>query len=92
MLPHLLLALADDQARGPGLDEEEADAADGAVELVSLEDAEEDTSKTVTSEEDIEIEDEALDTDDDETFLEEEEEGDDDLSDVIGDVDSEDER
>lgn len=54
------------------------------VELVSLEDAEEDTGgKTVTSEDDIEVEDDGM--EDDETFLEEEEEGDDDLSDVIGD-------
>ncbi|BBF94292.1 TIGR02300 family protein [Blastochloris tepida] len=78
-------------AAAPSSDEEPDIEEASDVEIVPLEEAEEDAGKTVTSEEDIEIEDEALD-DDDETFLEEEEEGDDDLSDVIGDVEDDEER
>ncbi|WP_420102115.1 TIGR02300 family protein [Bosea sp. (in: a-proteobacteria)] len=69
----------------PDEEEEEVEAADGAVELVSLEDADAETSEkeaVVTSEDDIEVEDE-IDAEDDDTFLEEDEEGDDDVSDLI---------
>ncbi|ALK10570.1 TIGR02300 family protein [Blastochloris viridis] len=80
------------RAAPPPSQDEEAEVEEGAeVEIVPLEEAEEDTGKAVTSEDDIEIEDETLD-DDDEAFLEEEEEGDDDLSDVIGDVEDDEER
>ena len=78
-------------AVAPASEEEPETEEASDVEIVPLEEAEEDAGKTVTSEEDIEIEDEALE-DDDETFLEEEEEGDDDLSDVIGDVEDDEER
>jgi uncharacterized protein (TIGR02300 family) len=65
------------------------------AEFVSLEeaDAEAEGKKTPESEvadtgEDIELEDEQL---DDATFIEEQEEGDDDVADIIGDVDNEEE-
>ncbi|MCV9937904.1 TIGR02300 family protein [Boseaceae bacterium BT-24-1] len=69
----------------PTDDEEEVDAADGAVELVSLDDADAEVAEkepVVTSDDDIEIEDDVAATDDD-TFLEEDEEGDDDVADLI---------
>jgi len=69
-------------------DEDETEAADGAVELVSLDEADaESTEKeaVVTSEDDIEVEDDGA--PDDDTFLEEDEEGDDDVADLIdGDI------
>jgi len=67
------------------------------AEFVSLEDADaEAQGKKVDAEaveggEDIEIEDETIDDDDDSTFIEEQEEGDDDVTDIIGDVDDEEE-
>lgn len=74
----------------PEEDEDEAEAADGAVELVSLEDADAEATEkdtVVTSEDDIEVEDDIDAGDDDDTFLEEDEEGDDDVSDLIdGDI------
>ena len=70
-------------------EEEETEAADGAVELVSLDEADAEASEkdtVVTSEDDIEVEDVGGD-DEDDTFLEEDEEGDDDVSDLIdGDI------
>ncbi|MBN9441779.1 MAG: TIGR02300 family protein [Bosea sp.] len=70
-------------------DEDETEAADGAVEIVSLDEADAEASEkdaVVTSEEDIEVEDVGGD-DEDDTFLEEDEEGDDDVSDLIdGDI------
>lgn len=70
-------------------EEEETEAADGAVELVSLDEADAEASEkdaVVTSEDDIEVEDVGSD-DEDDTFLEEDEEGDDDVSDLIdGDI------
>jgi uncharacterized protein (TIGR02300 family) len=73
----------------PADDEEEVDAAEGAVELVSLDDADAEAAEkepVVTSDDDIEIEDDGAATDDD-TFLEEDEEGDDDVADLIdGDI------
>jgi len=76
-------------AAKPDEDEDEVEAADGAVELVSLDEADAETSEkdaVVTSEDDIEVEDDGT-TDDDDTFLEEDEEGDDDVSDLIdGDI------
>jgi uncharacterized protein (TIGR02300 family) len=60
----------------------------GDIELVSLEDADEETNagaKTAALPEDeIEIEDE-VENDDEDTFLEEDEDGDDDVTDLIGD-------
>lgn len=76
-------------AAKPDEDEDEVEAADGAVELVSLDEADAETSEkdaVVTSEDDIEVEDDGT-ADDDDTFLEEDEEGDDDVSDLIdGDI------
>ena len=77
-------------ASKPEADEEdETEAADGAVELVSLDEADAEASEkeaVVTSEDDIEVEDVGGD-DEDDTFLEEDEEGDDDVSDLIdGDI------
>ena len=73
----------------PAEDEEEADVADGAVEMVSLDDADAESAEkepVVTTDDDIEIEDDGS-TADDDTFLEEDEEGDDDVSDLIdGDI------
>lgn len=73
----------------PADDEEEADPADAAVELVSLDEADAETSEkdaVVNVEDDIEIEDDDSGSEDD-TFLEEDEEGDDDVSDLIdGDI------
>ncbi|WID94587.1 TIGR02300 family protein [Bosea vestrisii] len=69
----------------PADDEEEVDAADGAVELVSLDDADAEAAEkepVVTSDDDIEIEDDGA-ADSDDTFLEEDEEGDDDVADLI---------
>lgn len=70
-------------------DEDETEAADGAVELVSLDEADAETSEkdtVVTSEDDIEVEDDIA-AEEDDTFLEEDEEGDDDVSDLIdGDI------
>lgn len=69
-------------------DEDEVEAADGAVELVSLDEADAESSEkeaVVTSEDDIEVEDDVA--PDDDTFLEEDEEGDDDVADLIdGDI------
>jgi uncharacterized protein (TIGR02300 family) len=69
-------------------DEDEAEVADGAVELVSLDEADAEATEkeaVVTSEDDIEVEDDVA--PDDDTFLEEDEEGDDDVADLIdGDI------
>lgn len=77
-------------AAKPSDDEDEVEVADGAVELVSLDDADAEAAEkepVVTSDDDIEIEDDAVAGDDDDTFLEEDEEGDDDVSDLIdGDI------
>lgn len=76
----------------PADDEEETEAADGAVELVSLDEADAETAEkdtVVTSEDDIEV-DEDIAPEEDDTFLEEDEEGDDDVSDLIdGDIEGE---
>lgn len=60
----------------------------GDVELVSLEDADDETSgngkNAALPDDDIEIEDE-VESDDEDTFLEEDEDGDDDVTDLIGD-------
>ncbi len=78
------------QAPKPADDEDETEVADGAVELVSLDDADAEAAEkepVVTSDDDIEIEDDGVAGDDDDTFLEEDEEGDDDVSDLIdGDI------
>lgn len=70
-------------------EEDETEAADSTVELVSLDEADAEASEkdtVVTSEDDIEVEDVGGD-DEDDTFLEEDEEGDDDVSDLIdGDI------
>jgi uncharacterized protein (TIGR02300 family) len=71
-------------AAKPADDEEEAEVADGAVELVSLDEADAEAAEkdvVVTSEDDIEVEDDIAAEDD--TFLEEDEEGDDDVADLI---------
>nr|WP_066717704.1 MULTISPECIES: TIGR02300 family protein [unclassified Bradyrhizobium] len=69
-------------AAKPDEDEDEVEAADSAVELVSLDEADAEATEkdaVVTSEDDIEVE--------DDTFLEEDEEGDDDVADLIdGDI------
>lgn len=81
-------------AAKPEDDEEEAEAADGAVEIVSLDEADAEATEkeaVVTSEDDIEIEDDIAGEDDD-TFLEEDEEGDDDVADLIdGDIEGDEE-
>lgn len=82
------------QAKAPAKpepeEEDETEAADGAVELVSLDEADAEASEkdtVVTSEDDIEVEDDIGGGEDDDTFLEEDEEGDDDVSDLIdGDI------
>jgi uncharacterized protein (TIGR02300 family) len=75
-------------AAKPVDDEEEIDTADSPVELVSLDEADAEASDkeaVVTSEDDIEVEDDVA--PDDDTFLEEDEEGDDDVADLIdGDI------
>ena len=75
-------------AAKPADDEEEAEVAEGAVEVVSLDEADAEASEkdaVVTSEDDIEVEDDIAPEDD--TFLEEDEEGDDDVADLIdGDI------
>lgn len=75
-------------AAKPADDEDEVEAADEAVELVSLDEADAEATEkeaVVTSEDDIEVEDDAA--PDDDTFLEEDEEGDDDVADLIdGDI------
>jgi uncharacterized protein (TIGR02300 family) len=72
----------------PADDEEEAEVVEGAVEVVSLDEADAEASEkdtVVTSEDDIEVEDDIAPEDD--TFLEEDEEGDDDVADLIdGDI------
>ena len=72
----------------PADDEDEVEAADEAVELVSLDEADAEATEkeaVVTSEDDIEVEDDVA--PDDDTFLEEDEEGDDDVADLIdGDI------
>jgi uncharacterized protein (TIGR02300 family) len=77
-------------AAKPSDDEDETEVADGAVELVSLDDADAEAAEkepVVTTDDDIEIEDDGVAGDDDDTFLEEDEEGDDDVSDLIdGDI------
>ena len=69
-------------------DDEEAEAADSPVELVSLDEADAEATEkeaVVTSEDDIEVEDDVA--PDDDTFLEEDEEGDNDVADLIdGDI------
>ncbi|HLH93893.1 MAG TPA: TIGR02300 family protein [Xanthobacteraceae bacterium] len=82
-------------ARAQAADEEVALPETQEAEFVSLEeaDAEAEGKKTPESEvadagEDIELEDEQL---DDAAFIEEQEEGDDDVADIIGDVDNEEE-
>ena len=76
----------------PADDEDETEAADGAVELVSLDDADAEAAEkepVVTGDDDIEIEDDGA---ADDTFLEEEEEDGDDVSDLIdGDIEDDDE-
>jgi uncharacterized protein (TIGR02300 family) len=68
--------------------EEDVEVEPGAVELVSLEEAEPGEDKAVVVEEDIEIDDVPA----DETFLEEEEEGADDVADLIeGDIEDDEE-
>ena len=67
-------------AAKPEEDEDEAEAAESTVELVSLDEADAETSEkeaVVTTEDDIEVEDD-IGTEDDDTFLEEDEEGDED--------------
>lgn len=83
------------QAKAPSKasdEEDETEAADGAVELVSLDEADAETAEkdtVVTSEDDIEVDDDIAPEEDD-TFLEEDEEGDDDVSDLIdGDIEGE---
>jgi uncharacterized protein (TIGR02300 family) len=75
-------------AAKPDEDEDEVEAADSAVELVSLDEADAEATEkdaVVTSEDDIEVEDDVA--PDDDTFLEEDEEGDDDVADLIdGDI------
>jgi hypothetical protein len=78
----------------PPAEEEAAVPETGDAELVSLEDADAEsqgkslkTDSAEDSEDDIEI-DENL---DDSTFIEEQEEGDEDVTDIIGDVDDEEE-
>ena len=75
-------------AAKPADDEDEVEAADEAVELVSLDEADAEATEkdaVVTSEDDIEVEDDVA--PDDDTFLEEDEEGDDDVADLIdGDI------
>lgn len=65
------------------VEEKELDAEEGAAEVVSLEDAEDDDGKDeipgIEDEEDVEIDD-----DDDDTFLADEEEEDDDVTGIIG--------
>ncbi|MCO5090231.1 TIGR02300 family protein [Bosea sp. (in: a-proteobacteria)] len=74
----------------PEDEEDETEAADSAVELVSLDEADAEASEkdaVVTSEDDIEVEDAIGGDDEDDTFLEEDEEGDDDVADLIdGDI------
>ncbi|POR50353.1 TIGR02300 family protein [Bosea psychrotolerans] len=76
-------------AAKPADDEDEIEVADGAVELVSLDEADAEATEkeaVVTSEDDIEVEDDDIAAEDD-TFLEEDEEGDDDVADLIdGDI------
>ncbi len=75
----------------------EANETDKNEELVSLEeaDAEENTGKVKArmpeSEDDIEVDDALDDDDDDSTFIADEEEEDDDVTDIIGDVSSDEE-
>lgn len=75
----------------------EPNEADKNEELVSLEeaDAEENTGKVKArlpeSEDDIEVDDTLDDDDDDSTFIADEEEEDDDVTDIIGDVSSDEE-
>lgn len=83
------------QAKAPAKvndEEEEAEVAEGAVELVSLDEADAETTEkdaVVTSEDDIEVDDDIAPEEDD-TFLEEDEEGDDDVADLIdGDIEGE---
>ena len=75
-------------AAKPDEDEDEVETADSAVELVSLDEADAEATEkdaVVTSEDDIEVEDDVA--PDDDTFLEEDEEGDDDVADLIdGDI------
>ncbi|WP_376984836.1 TIGR02300 family protein [Bosea sp. R86505] len=75
-------------AAKPDEDEDEVEAADSAVELVSLDEADAEATEkdaVVTSEDDIEVEDDVA--PDDDTFLEEDEQGDDDVADLIdGDI------
>lgn len=88
--PQAKAAVVAAAAAKPAEDEDEVEVADGAVELVSLEDADAEASEkdvVVTSEDDIEVEDDIGGDDEDDTFLEEDEEGDDDVSDLIdGDI------
>jgi uncharacterized protein (TIGR02300 family) len=71
----------EDDAENKELDSEEAD-----VETVSLEEADEETSGKSDDSVDLDTDDDDVDLadDDDDTFLEDEEEDDDDVSDIIG--------
>ncbi len=81
-------------AAAPGADEDEDEtvAEAGAVEMVSLDEADETAdAKEVVVADDVDIEDDLGDAGDD-TFLEEEEEGDDDVADLIdGDIEDDEE-
>lgn len=79
------------------LEEEEEDVSDKELgeegpEIVSLEDADEETKGDDTDLPDVDEEDVDLGGEDDDTFLEDEEEGDDDVKDIIGVTDEDDER
>ncbi|WP_181707970.1 TIGR02300 family protein [Chthonobacter rhizosphaerae] len=88
--PHLIAkarpsaAVADEDA-----EDEEEDIVEAGPEFVSLEDAEDADGDDVPDIEDAEIEDDA---EVDDTFLEEDEEDEGDVSDIIGDVEDEEER
>ncbi len=73
---------------------EEVVAKEAEADLVSLEEADADKTgkvKTTNADDDIDIEDDIVDDDDDDsTFIPDEEEGDDDVSDIIGDVNDDD--
>lgn len=75
------------------IDTEEEEAEVEAEEFVTLEEADDEVvggpETPEVEDEDIEVED--IDEDDEDTFLEDDEEGDDGLSDIIGDVDEDEE-
>ncbi|MDZ5697299.1 MULTISPECIES: TIGR02300 family protein [Phyllobacteriaceae] len=78
------------------IEEEEAvedkELSEDGPEVVSLEDADEETKSGSTDLPDVDEEDVDLGGETDDTFLEEEEEGDDDVKDIIGVSDDDDER